>query len=363
MVKRQGLARQQLEIDDISNAENEKMPLFVATSSMVMQTPTVTPHSNMQNIEEIIDLVTKKQTDHLDKRQHQVIYETDLGNRKIEEIAKRLDFIERNLKITDQVADENLGQHSRPTSHASLNPVLTCYSSKEVPSHDPEILNGNLSNNHLHSNVASVSEVISNKVSWTEVVRKNMGKPQEKDRSEIVKRKNWKDQLHFLHETAGVNVGGPSYSADVDIVAFNVAKHITSVDLSNCLAENGLNVKECQLLTKSDDARSLSYKITFSPCDVERATKAVSIWPYRVGVSFFKHFNRNYAHNMNKQSTSPNKVHLHNKLNNNYAKRELQRKSDFKDALSQTENNRYVRFNAIPLNTDDLVWLRPQYQN
>ena len=109
----------------------------------------------------------------------------------------------------------------------------------------------------------------------------------------------------------------------------------------------------------SDDARSLSYKITISPCDVERATKDESIWPYRVEVRFFQHFNRNYAHNMNMQSTSPNKVHLHNKLNNNYAKRELQRKSDFKDALSQTENNRYVRFNAIPLNTDNSVWLRP----
>ena len=54
----------------------------------------------------------------------------------------------------------------------------------------------------------------------------------EKDCSEIAKRKNWKDHLHLLHGTAGLNVGGPSYSADVDIVAFNVAKHITSVDLS-----------------------------------------------------------------------------------------------------------------------------------
>ena len=222
LVKRQGSPRQQSEIDDISNAlttlaENEKMPLFVASSSMVMQTPTVTPHSNIQNSEEIIDLVTKKQTDHLDKRQDRVISKTDLGNRKIEEIAKRLDFIERNLKITDQVADENLGQHNRLTSHASLNPVLTCYSSKEAPSHDPEVLNGSLSNNYLHSNVGSVSEVISYKVPWTEVVRKNLGKPQEKDSSEIAKRKNWKDQLHLLHGTAGVNVGGPSYSADVDI--------------------------------------------------------------------------------------------------------------------------------------------------
>ena len=192
---------------------------------------------------------------------------------------------------------------------------------------------------------------------------KEHGKTPRKDRLETAKRKNWKDQSHLLHGTAGVNAGEPSYSADVDIVAFNVAKHITSVDLSNCLTENGLNVKECHLLTKSDDARSLSYKITINLCDVGRATKDESIWPYRFGVRFFKHFNRNYAHNMNKQSTSPNKAQLHNKLNNNYAKRELQRKSDFKDALSQTENNRYVRFNAIPLNTDNSVWLRLQYPN
>ena len=294
LVKRQGLAKQQSEIDDISNAlttpaENEKMPLFVATNSMVMQTSTVTPHSNIQNIEEI----SYKETDRSSRQKtNQVI--SDLGNRKI---AKHLDFIQRNLKITDEVADNNLGQHSRPTSHASLNPVLTSYSSKESPSHDPEILNGSLSNNHLHIKCSFCIQ--------SHILDRSCGKEHGKTtRKRSLRDSEKKEQLHLLHGTAGVNARGPSYSADVDIVAFNVAKHITPVDLSNCLAENGLNVKECQLLTKPDDARSLSYKITISPCDVERATKDESIWPYRVGVRFFKHFNRNYAHNMNKQSTS-----------------------------------------------------------
>ena len=75
----------------------------------------------------------------------------------------------------------------------------------------------------------------------------------------------------MLHGTAEQGSQGPNFSADIDIVAYNVAKHITSVDLSNCLAENGLNVKDCKLLTTSEDARSLSYKITISSGDYDRA--------------------------------------------------------------------------------------------
>ena len=59
----------------------------------------------------------------------------------------------------------------------------------------------------------------------------------------------------------------------------------------------------CILLTNSEDARSLSYKVTINSGDYERATKDASIWPYRVGMRLFKHFgnakktNQNMAHN------------------------------------------------------------------
>ena len=103
-------------------------------------------------------------------------------------------------------------------------------------------------------------------------------------------RRHWKDQLHLLHGTGGQGSQGPTFSADIDIVAYNVDKHITSVDLSNCLSENGLSIKDCKLLTTSENGRSLSYKITISAGEFEKTTKDVSISPYRVGVRLFKHF-------------------------------------------------------------------------
>ena len=105
--------------------------------------------------------------------------------------------------------------------------------------------------------------------------------------------------MHLLHGTGGQGSQGPTFSADIDIVAYNVAKHITSVDLSNYLSENGLSIKDCKLLTTSEKARSLSYKITISAGDFEKATKDVSIWPYRVGVRLFKPFSNAKTTNQN----------------------------------------------------------------
>ena len=61
LIRRQGQSRKQSEIDDIAVdlstlAARNKMPVLLATSSMVMQVPK--PHSNIgdiQNMEEVID--------------------------------------------------------------------------------------------------------------------------------------------------------------------------------------------------------------------------------------------------------------------------------------------------------------------
>lgn len=103
----------------------------------------------------------------------------------------------------------------------------------------------------------------------------------------------WRQRLHLLHGEAGEAIQGGSFSADVDIVASNVAKNVTAADLCHWLSQKGLFVKDCVLLTTSEQARSLAFKITIDPKDFDRATKDAGIWPYRVGVRMFKSFNRN----------------------------------------------------------------------
>ena len=54
-------------------------------------------------------------------------------------------------------------------------------------------------------------------------------------------RKSWKEDLNLLHGIATNDAQSTALSADVDLVAYIVAKHVTSVMLSKFLAERGLN--------------------------------------------------------------------------------------------------------------------------
>ena len=83
-----------------------------------------------------------------------------------------------------------------------------------------------------------------------------------------------------------------SLSADVDLVVYNVAKNVKPLDLCNWLSQKGLFVKDCKLLTTSDEARSLSYRITINPKDFDKATQDANLWPYGVGVRLYKNFRK-----------------------------------------------------------------------
>ena len=96
-------------------------------------------------------------------------------------------------------------------------------------------------------------------------------------------------------------------SADVDIVAYNFGKNVTAVDVSNWLATKGVEVKDYKLLTTSDEARSLTFKITIKPEDYDRATQDAMFWPYRVGVRLFKN-KRNQNQNRNEYAGGRDQV-------------------------------------------------------
>ena len=57
------------------------------------------------------------------------------------------------------------------------------------------------------------------------------------------------ENLNLLHDTALRNSNGEStLPADVDFVAYGIAKHVTSIQLSKFLEEKGLDVCKCKLL-------------------------------------------------------------------------------------------------------------------
>ena len=120
-----------------------------------------------------------------------------------------------------------------------------------------------------------------NKAPWSTVLHK--GNNSQITKGNSMNRKSWKEDLSLLHGIATNDAQSTALSADVDLVAYNVAKHVTSVMLSKFLAERGLNVCDCKLLTTFDGARTLTYKITITPSDYEK-TKDPSIWSYRVGL-------------------------------------------------------------------------------
>ena len=67
--------------------------------------------------------------------------------------------------------------------------------------------------------------------------------------------------------------GGHSYSADVELVAYGLNKNVNDLQLSKFLQGKGLAVKDCRLLTKSEEARSFSFVITIKATDLELAKK------------------------------------------------------------------------------------------
>merc|ERR1712240_698873 len=99
-----------------------------------------------------------------------------------------------------------------------------------------------------------------------------------------------RQRLHLLNGAGGGQCPGNSFAADVDVVAFNVSKNVSAMDMKNWLSQRGVNVRKCELLTTSEEARSLSYKITVDPQDYERVTTDASVWPNQVGVRRFRQF-------------------------------------------------------------------------
>ena len=76
-------------------------------------------------------------------------------------------------------------------------------------------------------------------------------------------------------------------AADITLVAYGVAKHVTETQLARFLESKGMDIVDCSRLTTYENARSLSYKVTIKAKDYEKS-KDPTTWPFRVSVRPFK---------------------------------------------------------------------------
>ena len=101
-------------------------------------------------------------------------------------------------------------------------------------------------------------------------------------------------------------------SADIHLVVYGLAKHVTSLQLSCFIENKDIKILGCDILTKYEGARSLSFKITIRSCDYEKIINS-DIWPVGIGIRQFKFFPRRDGVNVNDSQRKKRNQYLESK--------------------------------------------------
>ena len=110
---------------------------------------------------------------------------------------------------------------------------------------------------------------------------------------------------------------------------------MTSLQLSYFLEDKFLNILSCDLLTKYEGARLLSFKITIRSSEYEKVTNP-EMWPVGVGVRQFKFFNTRQNKNGNER------INIRNENNRDWQLTPLVSVTDMEhqfDSTLRTQNN------------------------
>ena len=200
LVKRQGSGKSKSELNDICIAlkklsENGSMPMLLGTSFMVSKTH---------------------------------IFNTDANNSENVALTTRLQTLEESINSFMAFSSDRTIITSTNNTLSSKSAITkvgdTIYKEEEWPKV------ADLDDRQWSTVVAN-----RNKNSKTRQV------PQQNFNAE--KTKTWRKNLNLLHGTAlGNSEGESTLSADVDLVAYGIAKHVTSIQLSKFLEEKGLDV-------------------------------------------------------------------------------------------------------------------------
>ena len=115
--RRQGGSKQKSEIEDICNAfeklsERQVLPVFIATSNMILRTPSFQDKSSTSNfhslekkldeVQESLDEFRAKQSDLANKNHDRIISKAEVGHKKIDELVKSLEILHAKHPVTTE---------------------------------------------------------------------------------------------------------------------------------------------------------------------------------------------------------------------------------------------------------------------
>ena len=115
--RRQGGSKQKSEIEDICNAfeklsERQVLPVFIATSNMILRTPSFQDKSSTSNfhsiekkldeVQESLDEFRAKQSDLANKNHDRIISKAEVGHKKIDELVKKLEILHAKHPVTTE---------------------------------------------------------------------------------------------------------------------------------------------------------------------------------------------------------------------------------------------------------------------
>lgn len=314
-ITRKGLTKVQSDVNDICAAfkllsEKEGLPLFLGTSTMVAQTPIV------DKIKE-----TNKQNGELTKLNDRI------GS--IEVVLKNLLTASTLGQTGERIAVTSVGDSSsgENNSHGLVAPIANKKINLPMDTINVEDIEGSTGNTKNEDS------------NW-----KTVGEKKKRQK------KSWRDNLDILKGT-GCADNSSSLLADKHLVAYGFAKNVTGVQISQWLSEKGLQVVDCELLTKYEGARSNTYKIVVKSTDFDKA-KDPETWPSGVGVRLFKFFPNKkvredvHSSQIRNQTKTPNKSVQFN-LQNQYPQISRRTQAPNESLLSNIPMNSGVNYSLF----------------
>ena len=266
MTKRQGVNKSSSEIIDICLAlkalsEKDSLPLFICTSGMVAQTPLYSISAPKNEISEMsMRLKTMEDSINCILLQRHTDVQCEIDSSGLSTRLKTIEETMNSLLARSLITDASVPlQRFNDTTENKTVPIATNIEGQTAMLAQSPNIEWLKLPTVLPSSIQPIrpSEAATKENDWNIVENKKA-------------RTTWRQKANILTGTAKGDAGGDILSADVNLVVYGLAKNVTSLQLSRFMESKGLNILNCDLLTKFDGARSNSFKITIRSCEYDK---------------------------------------------------------------------------------------------
>ena len=355
IIRRQGENKSQAEVNDIcvalkELAEKDRLPLFLSTSGMIAQTPiyrvttehenNVSSNSRLHVIEVSLNsLIESNCTNGISARLAVIEKDLSTNNSHLKVIETSIDALKTSMNEMPHQGLSGYNSWSEVVRGNAVNApeVNTIKTPGKHVSWGDTAPNSNLRNHiELSTNTSHLDREgrvysplntqypISHPATWR----------QNPSTSEFLSGNGESQIQHIEHGYKGQNQFGTEYftphnelpqvgilkdtdkgvvygtkqdtsltAADVEIVAFGVAKDVTCYHIATYAEKQGIKIVNCELLTSWEEARSNTFKLTVKATRA-KTTLTEEVWPLGVGIRRFtkqkgnnaKHRSRRQAH-------------------------------------------------------------------